>query len=562
MSLKPDQTPIQARWRLSAEVLGYAVCNILPAAQAVGGGVNSLGCFYDVFLPQAIAPEMIELIELEWRRLIKEALDVRYMTMMRENAKAFLEHHHFFIVAEKVLEVSCNLVDLIQIDSFYALCPSLGLETTADSGNAKILEFSMLDENRDGLIYRFMGTTRLDNKDLKTFLRNYRNYLKQKDHRLLGPRLQLFAAAPSAADLGVVWHPKGVRMRRILLDWWDQMEPDAPSISTPPFVASKTEGGALNPFVFQGDNYHARSNLLDQHLSYLSQMGEIQTSFRKIKEAGEVWHHYPESERWGMVCSCQMTRLQSTICSQKNQAVSEMISSLLLIDQMITIFDFTARWVLKAGSSKKDENRAAAKLLESACQERKISYEICSGVPGKSWYAAQLELRVRDPIGREWTVSEIGVLSAGRALKNFQSMAEHAGTPEELQEDLIIWTFSPVVSLERLIALLIEQFEGNLPFWLMPEQARVIVLGTKNREYACEISEKLRDQQVRYTVDWGPEPLAQKICSAEQEKVPYLFIIGERERMNQKVSLREAGKPIQNELVDLTTVLDNINRRK
>lgn len=567
MQLFSQSSDLIPRWRLTAELLGCLVWRLVPDVQLVGGGVNSLGFFYDFVFRQPITREMLELIEVELHRFIKEEHPVRYLSMMRENAKTLFEHHRHFILAEKAGEEDCNILELLQVGNFYSLCPDLALASTLEAGHVKLLDYCVVtqeeNEGGDGLkVTRLLGTSQPHAKELKSFLKTYDAYLKKRDHRLLGPKLNLFSFSDNMGSLGVIWHPKGMALRRILQVWLEQQLLDSPWISTPlavkaEFVTPNVQ--TIEPFVFDGREYLLRSSFLRQHLESLKHFSfDVEELPWKVSEAGSVFHFYPESQRWGLLCTCSNFIDQTTVCCKKEQVIQELISSLQFIEQIITIFGFKAQWVLVAGTVKNAKNqqeKEAIKWLRQAYQESGCKFpldaDLCEECDGET---PRLELRISDALGREWATSAITMATE---LPDITILKSHALATDA---SLVVFTRRTWGSLERFIALLIEHFEGVLPFWLAPEQVRVIAIGEANRDYARELSRKLEQKGLRIKLDLRQSKLSMRIHEAEKENVPYLLLVGEQERLKQKISVRKAGKPNHNQLTDFEAFLKEISK--
>jgi threonyl-tRNA synthetase len=126
---------------------------------------------------------------------------------------------------------------------------------------------------------------------------------------------------------------------------------------------------------------------------------------------------------------------------------------------------------------------------------------------------------------------------------------------DQPEERLVILTQQVLESLDRFIALLIERYEGRFPLWLVPEQARVIAIGEANREYARQVSDRLRRAGLRVKLDLRQSKLGIRVHEAEKEQVPYLILIGEQERGKQNISVRSAKKINQSQSIDIETFL-------
>jgi threonyl-tRNA synthetase len=454
----------------------------------------------------------------------------------------------------------------LQLDNFYDLCPPLSLTSVDKIGSIKLLGTHLFIQEIEGeevQITRFLGICQKSPKDLKIFLKLYESFLKKKDHRALGPQLNLFHLSEQIGLLGVIWHPKGMELQRILLEWLDRQiaecEPQIPQISTP-FVVRRdflpVDSQTLEPFLFQGAEYALRSSPLCQHLEFLHYFSLEQEELPwRMTEYASIYRQYPEAQWWGLFCRSSYLTDYTTICCLREQVISELISSLHFIEQIITIFGFEAQWILFASrqkSPKARQEQEAIGWLKQAIQTQPRLYPFSSDLhEEEEGEGPALELRVRDVLGREWPVSR---LSVARRVKEFAPrFAEQA---EEQRR--VILTRSIWGSLDRFIALLIEHYEGVFPLWLAPEQVWIIVIGEANRSYAEHVTQQLRHKGLRVKLDIRKAKLNVRVHEAEKENIPYVVLIGDRERIKQKISVRLAGKFNQNQTVEIETFLHKL----
>ena len=561
------QTSISAsdfteRQLLSAEILALVVCRLFPNVILMGGGTDSLGFHYDFVFEQSLAPNMLELIEVEMHRFAKEKKPVRSVSMMRENAQALFEHQAHFMLAERAGHTSSNILDLVEIDHFYGLCPPLSLTETSAMGSVKLLEKMELTQMVEGekvVVTRLKGISQQSGRDLKHFLKNYESFLKKKDHRLLGPQLNLFSFSESMNFLGVIWHSKGLQLQRFLFSWLTtQLCEEVDPISTP-LVALQhflgPDSQAFNSFQVEGKEYRLRSSLLPQHLAFLRQYRPIKSELpKKIQECTLFFRHIPEALRWGLFSQSSALGEETTICCLKEQVVAELISSLHFIEQIITIFGFKGQWYLIASRQKMarmGQNQEAMHWLKQAIQAHPCLFPCSSEIEEKEGEKGVcLELRVQDVLGREWPLSRMSVSPSGEGISPV----------DEPGEKCVVFTRQIWESLDRLIALLIEQNEGNFPFWLAPEQVRVLAIGEASQEYARQINRCLRQAGLRTQLDLRQSKLGMRVHEAEKEHIPYLVLVGEQERVKQTISVRTYGKFNQSQSIDVATFLTRINQ--
>lgn len=548
---------------LAAELLAYTVWRLFPSALLKGGGVNSLGFFYDFILDQALTDSLLEMIEVELRTFIKGDQEVRPLSMMRENAHSLFLHQGQPLLAQCAREESQNIVTLIQIEGFYGLCPELPFTSTQSAGHIRLLDCQdRTDEWQEkGKVHlRLIGTNQKTAQDLKHFIKAYDLFLKKRDHRILGPQLNLFSWPQETGEFGPFWHPKGHSLRQILKNWLQTQLREENTLSTPTVLPQeflKKEPLLLEAFSFKEEAYCLSPLPLRQHLKFLEGVDwAVEELPYRIAEYASVYRTYPEFQRWGLFCACSDEIDYTTIVCSKEQLIKELISSLLFIEQIVRIFDFEACWYLVASKQKSSQARKEQEALKWLKQvvEGQAHLPYCLDLQEEEEnLGPRLELRIQDSLGREWPASTVSVIQRLPKAHAWQM-------PEKEHLSLVVLARQIGGSLNRFLALLVERCEGKLPFWLAPEQVRILVIGEANQAYAQEVSGHLRCKGLRVKLDRRQTKLSMRVHEAEKENVPYVVLIGEQERLKQKINVRVAGKLHQNHLVELEKFLEKLDR--
>lgn len=514
-----------------------------------------MGFYYDFVFEQPLTEGLVEVIEVHLQQFIRDRHAVKFISMMRENAKALFQHHHQYVLAEKAGKESSNILELVQMGDFFGFCPSLPVTSSEEVGVVKILEvevFKQFIEGEELFVTRLLGTSQPTSYDLKILLKNYRSLIKKKDHRRLGVESSLFSFLNKFNHLGVAWHPKGLLLQKLLQQWGERVwGADHQLISTPSFSLldpRSAESPPLSSFAFEDKEYALRWSMKQQHIDYLNQNEEGRMP-RRVLEYATVFQRYSSSQRWGLFCACSYLSDQITISCTKEQILPELSLLLQAIDRIMGSFGFDAQWALICSPQK---GRQAAQEREGIDLLRKVlmnatrfslspEVEEEKGVDGP-----RLELRIRDLLGRQWSASQLGIS---------QSIANGKPTSGSIILSCRLWG-----SLDRFIALLIEKYEGALPFWLSPEQVRIISIGEANRLYAEEIYQLLASKGFRASYHRDDAKLSSQILKAERENIPYLLMVGEKEQKKQKVTIRPLNNKGQTETVDLTLFIEQISR--
>jgi threonyl-tRNA synthetase len=522
---------LQSSRYLAAELLGFTVFRLFPEVELLGGGLHPIGFFYDFSFSSPLPETVTERIELELRALIKDEQPLTFISMMRENAFSFLQHHQQQTLARIALEQPQNIIDLLQIENFYGVCPSFSASSTKDAGYIKILEYQELAQDKNQTI-RIIGTSWPDKRELKEFVKKYTYFLKKQDHRLLGPQLDLMDFPESGEELGVNWHAKGMQLIQILKSCIEKQIKDKSQWICTPSVTQQIlnkNSNALPSFVYEEERYQLRESLLTQHIAVLKKQIIKTKASCRLTEFSSLYKQCPSIKRWGLLSSVYYHTCQTTVCCTKDQVTSELISSLHFIEQIIKLFGFKAKWYVM--TSRQGKRHEANTWLKEAMQSN-LHYPICSDMNEESERRSlRVELRIKDEIKREWPIS---VLCLSPNIKE----------TEQIEKEFlrVVFTYRVWESFDRFIALLIERYEGNFPLWLAPEQVRIVEVG-QTFEYVQEIANSFQEKGIRVTIDKRQElHVSLKIQQAKAEKIPYVVVLGKHEREKMQLNVQKVNQ--------------------
>lgn len=493
----------------AVELLAYCILDLFPGTELLEGQATQDGFYYDFILPQNLDEQAIPLIEERLRALVKEERPLKILEMMRENAVQLFQHHKQFHKAELVATYPSNTLQILQMGKFYdcTLFPAFAANSRG-AGALKILSIQRRTEE-NFIITRIAGTAEKDPQALKKYLKLLEGF-KVRDHRALSVAMQLSVPLKD----GWFWLPKGVHFLDILRNWWQT------AVQAQGFGCVKSPGDPeVGPLDYSVSQSFSMQNL-PLRLAELAQQGD--------KEE--------ENSYYGLLdASCCTADILSIFCSSQ-QVEAELISSLQFINKTLKIFGFEEQWVLvakrapKAAGSRADWDQAVT-WLTGALEARGLSYVV--DPEGVALYGPRLELRIRDALGRFWSLATLGVdwrLPVQRKLR----AEENKGN---IQESILL-RGSLLGSLEKLTALILEHTAGQLPFWLAPEQVRVASIGERYKSRAGEVCAQIVRAGFRACLDDSADKLGYKVHAAEREKVPYMVIVGDQEQKEGVVTIR------------------------
>ena len=518
----------------AAEMLAYCVLDLFPGALLLEGDATKEGFFYDFVISQPIDDQIISLLEENFRTLSKSNSPIKILEMMRENAAQLFRHQKQSLKSELVARDENNVVSVLKMGTFHDMTTAALLPSTDNLGSAKILKIEKIPSEYDvyeGEIVRIQGILQSNPQALKKFIKLYDSHA-EVDHRLLGKEMRLFAW-DEAISKNLFWLPRGVQFLDELLNWWREA------------------------IIKQGFK-----------IVQLPPREEALTSFIKLqsREAGDLpkrWAQKIFTEQsttralYGLLDHPAFYQDLLTIYCTPEQVKGELISSLQFFEETLKIFGFEKQWILVANKASqagitRSSWEAAKQLLKEAlkaCDLPLLEEEGKEALEGP-----YLELLVRDSLGRDWPLSNLRInlkLPEGCKLRIPGSLGE-AKMPFLLQGSL-------AGSFDRLAALLLENSKGSLPFWVTPEQVRVLCMGKQYASYAEEVFQVL-EKGFRTTLELSETALGAKVHLAEREKVPYMVIIGNKEQQSGLVTVRSSNKKEEFSLIKLEDFLKKVTR--
>ncbi len=469
-------------------LLAAAVVELFPQAQLQGGCGTSKYFYYDFVLPFPCTPDSLPLIEERMRLIAREKREVRSTEMMPSNAAALMRHRRQYLLAEQLLLLRQSTVPMVQIGDFTIPCSDSIAENFVVP-LLKILEYFDLEKKS----IRIIGAAAQDKDTLKKIGKEptpgYRSHLK------LAADMALFC--PAEEEGLWMWRPKGEQLRHLLLTHWRE------------------------EMVRKNFNLISQSgqNFLLSHWKYFSR---FHTS--KLAELG--WAANPEFNNLsdGLLSPKACFGDRAHLFCTEEKLLEECISSLRFILKIPKILGFEFEIVLSISSQGAQKAKAKkGAILRQALEENGLDYSVEKQY--RFGTLASIDIRFTDSLERKWTGPSV----------SFPDIAH----PPDKSCVLAISLFG---SLERICALLLEKNEGWLPFWLAPEQVRILTASHQLGAFAKEIEEALRTQGIRMTIEAGEEKLKTRLYQAVVEKVPYVLLLGEIEEKTKTIALRVYGE--------------------
>jgi len=540
----------------AAELLALVVIDLFPGALLVQSAATEFGFYCDIVADQPIDDYALPLLEEKMRSFAKRNLEVKELDMMREVAANYLEHKGQPYRADEARAAKANILSLIQIGEFCDYCPQPYVKGTKELEFFKIfnVEKAVHYTSAQGLIdvKRIHGAVSTDKQSLKKLVKALQAG-KKADHTKLAVEMDLFAFNENLSSVSWVWKTNGTQLKEDLIKWWkdEHRLHDFSVVSTPALIKGSLvlkAGVYDDPYLeehpaaildIEGDPYIIPSSATPAHM-FLFQ--EKSHSFREMPirfaECVPLAHREHRALLWGVLNSNFVTADCAHIFCAPEHLVEELISSLQFIDKIIKIFDFEYYWYFKGRRQRfaGTENRwdKAINSFNSAFESCGFTY-IMNEQDG-SFAGPMIEARLIDSFGREWEgpTLHLDFNAPDRFGLRYQGSDGKNHVPLMIKRSVF-------GSLEKFCALLLEHHSGLLPVWLAPEQVRVMPIKSEYSGYAKKIRKILYEAGYRVTVDFSDEAIVKKITRAENEKIPYQIIIGDKEENENLITLRTGG---------------------
>ncbi|AIC22944.1 MULTISPECIES: threonine--tRNA ligase [Pseudomonas] len=534
-----------------AHLLAMAVKELYPSAQVTIGPVIEDGFFYDFAYERPFTPDDLERIEARMTRLAATNHAVRRRELSRDDALEYFGNLGEHYKAELIRDIPQDQVlSLYRQGDFEDLCRGPHVPFTGILQAFKLTKVAgayWRGDAKNAPLQRIYGTCWATPKDLKDYLTRLEEAGK-RDHRKLGQQLDLFHFDDCAPG-SVFWHAKGWTLFQQLIGYMRQRQDQAgyQEVNTPDVMDRslwETSGHWQN---YRDHMFSTTTE--DQRVFALKPMncpGAVSIFSRGLKsyrdlplriaEFGKVHRYEPSGALHGLLRVRHFTQDDAHIFCTPAQMQAECESTIALVFDIYRDFGFhevavklSTRPAHRIGSDAVWDQLEGA--LSGALETMAIDYRINPGEG--AFYGPKLEFVLRDAIGRDW---QCGTLQVDLNLPerfDISYIDEHG----ERQRPVMLHR-ALFGSLERFIGILIEHYSGALPCWLAPRQAVVITISEGQADYARSVADTLQRQGLRIGADLRNEKISYKIREHSLQKVPYLLVVGDKEKDGGFVSLR------------------------
>ncbi len=533
-----------------AHLVGHAVKQLYPEAQMAIGPVIKDGFYYDIAYDKPFTPEDLEAIEHRMKELIAKDYEVNVEVVDRSKAKQAFESRHEPYKLEIVQEIpEGETIKLYHHEEYTDMCRGPHVPNTRHLRHFKLMKVSgayWRGDSTNQMLQRIYGTAWSTEKELKSHLKQLEE-AEKRDHRRLGRQLSLFHIQDNAPGM-VFWHPAGWAIyqklqqyiRRKLLNTGYQ------EISTPQIVDRTLWEKSGHWDKFKEDMFTTSSENRDYAVKPMNCPCHVQIfnqglrSYKdlpiRLSEFGSCHRNEPSGTLHGLMRVRNFVQDDGHIFCSEDQVQSEVSNFIDLVFEVYKTLGFEK---ISIKLSTRPEKRVGSdevwdkseKALQDALENKNLEWEL---YPGEgAFYGPKIEFSLQDCLGRVWQCGTIQVDFSMPERLDATFIGE-----DGLRHTPVMLHRAVLGSFERFIGILIENYAGEFPFWLAPEQIRILPVSDDARSFSETVQRKLLGQGIAATVDESGERLGKLIRNGEKAKIPVLAVIGAKEAENNTVSLR------------------------
>ena len=540
----------------TAHVMAEAVKDLFPTAEFGIGPAIEDGFYYDFGVERPFTPDDLVAIEGRMREIVAESV-----TFKRDELDGLEALDRFKgqpLKAELITELpEGETISIYTQGNFTDLCRGPHVPDTSRIRAFKLTKIAGAYWRGDStrpMLQRIYGTAWYSDKDLEAYLTRIEE-AERRDHRKLGKELDLFSFHEVAGAGLPLYHPKGARVLRLLQEWLRRelyrrgyVEAITPHIYKTDVwkISGHYDFYGENMYFFNIDEGDGRVN--EYAIKPMNCPGHVMIfdnevrSYRdlpmRISEFGTVYRHEMSGVVHGLMRARGFTQDDAHIFCAPEQVHDEVMAMLDLVDYVmhdVFGFEYSAEISTRPVGHSIGEDAMwdlATDALKKACDAKGLAFEINEG--DGAFYGPKIDIKLRDAIGRTWQCSTIQVdfnFPERFGLK-YRTAENTEAVPFMLHRTIL-------GSMERFFGILIEHYAGAFPTWLAPVQVTVIPISDRHIDYAQQVRKQLEARDVRVEVYAENEPMRIKIAKAQQQKVPYMLVVGDKEAESGQVGVRE-----------------------
>ncbi|MCS7203771.1 MAG: threonine--tRNA ligase [Thermodesulfovibrio sp.] len=573
IELIPEQSKegVEILRHSTAHVMAHAVKELFPDVKVAIGPAIEDGFYYDFDKEEPFTEEDLSKIEKRMREIIKAKNPFRRKDIKKQEAVKLFESLGETYKIEILNEIEDEEVSLYEEGSFIDLCRGPHVPHTGYIKAFKLLSVAgayWRGDERNKMLQRIYGTAFTTEQELKKYL-EFLEEIKRRDHRRLGKQLKIFEINEEVGPGLIIWLPAGAVLRKIIEDFWKEEHIKAGyQLLYTPHIAKLELWGKSGHLDFYRENmfspmyiddiaYQLKPMNCPFHIQvYKSEIRSYRDLPLRFAELGTVYRYERSGVLHGLLRVRGFTQDDAHIFCTEEQLEEEIQKVLDFTIFILSTFGFDSYEIYLSTRPEKYvgslENWQKATLaLEDALKRRELPYRVD---PGEGvFYGPKIDIKIKDVLGRAWQCSTIQV--DFNIPERFDIV--YTGKDGKFHRPIMIHR-ALMGSLERFIGVLIEHYAGAFPLWLSPVQVEVMSISEKQRDYAEQIYNIFKNQGFRVKLNVESEKIGYKIRQATLNKIPYMIIVGEKEKESGKITVRSR----EGENYELLSVEDFIEKLK
>jgi threonyl-tRNA synthetase len=556
-----DPEALQVYRHSSAHLMAAAVLELFPETKLGHGPATESGFFYDFYRPTPFTPEDLEKIEKKMQEIVQRNEPYAREFLPREEGLTRFKAEGDFMKCHFIEEFTQpdEKISLYKTGKFVDFCRGPHIPSTGKIKAFKLLNIAgayWLGKEENPQLQRIYGTSFFSKKDLDEHMHKQEE-AKRRDHRVLGKQLDLFSIQELAGPGLIFWHPKGGIIRKEMEDWMrEEYLKRGYSLVYTPHVARRqlwqTSGhegfyaeNMFTPIELDDAEYRMKPMNCPFHiLIYKDQLRSYRDLPVRLGELGTVYRYERSGVMHGLLRVRGFTQDDAHIFCTPQQIEGEVIGCIDFAKAVLDAYGFTEFQVELSGWDPNDRSHfvgseelweMAQNLLKKVLSERGIPYKF---IPGEAaFYGPKIDIKLVDAIGRLWQLSTVQF--DFNLPQRFE--LEYVGEDGQRHQPLMVHR-ALYGSVERFFGVLIEHYAGAFPLWLSPTQVEIVPIAERHVDYANKVRAELKTIGARVEVDARNEKMNAKIREHAMQKVPFILVVGDKEKESGQVNVRVRGQ--------------------
>ena len=539
----------KAFWHSTSHVLAQAVKRLFPDVKLTIGPAIDEGFYYDFDSEEPFTPDVLEKLEAEMKKIVKENEKIERFTLPMEEAIAFMKEKNEPYKVELIEDLpEGEVISFYRQGEFVDLCAGPHLMSTGTIKAFKLTQCNSAywrGDAKNKTLQRVYGISYTKKDELEAYLTRIEE-AKKRDHRKLGKELGLFALLDEGPGFPF-FLPKGMVLRNTLLEYWREVHKryGYVEISTPMILNRALWERSGHWDHYKENMYTTVIDDTDFAIKPMNCPGGMLVyklephSYRdlplRMAELGLVHRHELSGALHGLFRVRCFTQDDAHIFMTWDQMKDEIENVVRLFDEVYSVFGLS--YQIEVSTMPEDhigdvkDWDFATETLEAAIKEMGKDYVINEG--DGAFYGPKLDFHLADSLGRTW---QCGTIQLDMQLPERFEL-EYTGADNEKHRPVMIHRVV-LGSVERFIGVITEHFAGAFPLWLSPVQVSVIPISNAFNDYAQEVRDRLDAAGIRVEADLRNETMKLKIREAQLQKTPYMLVVGEREQNENAASVR------------------------